>query len=876
MAAIFETILRMSLTGSAVILAVLLARLALKKAPKKISYLLWVVVLLRLLCPLSITVELPFGVDPVAEQFVQTLSETPAALRSSRTERPRTHAEAAAAVNADTRLQGETLARNEDAQTQRARSESTGTPSAPPQTLSWSAVLGCVWLAGAAVMLVHSAVSLSRLKRRLRTAVSLGGNLYEADIETPFVLGIVRPKIYLPANLSEAERTYIILHERLHIRCADHIGKLLAFASLTIHWFNPLVWLAFSLAGQDMEMRCDELVMARTGGSVRADYAQSLLNLSSGRRRFAATPLAFGEGTPKARIKNILKWKKPAVIAGVAAAIVVVGLIIVLACEPAAKERTSLGARSARYRVSECVYQAPTISMLYTPENSPQYMLAEDGRLFRADRGAREAQTDGTLEWSDGALWNEINHLQSADLTPEALQAPFDEFADWQEAQTAKERVAGATDVWRANGEDGQYLLLIQTKTEGLYLMGCGEDRQGEAFVVYLWKLERTEDALPIGRLEQALRDGANDPSVSLFACYALENGFIVGGQSGSRMHFAIYETRGSDYRMTARADMGSESLTSSTIVQTAGLDTSVTVALSSREDLSYVTARAGEFYQQMGVSGCPAMAVFVWPQTLSEGTQADVQFYNAVDERLDAAQSGSGGEQDTSQPPQGLEAVLAALPALYNEKAEWLEDAEESLWGAYYDVNGKRVIKTEDMEAIYGAPIRTDRQQMYPNEYAMVVTYPGGSQASGYCNEAGEIAQVGSLYLLPADGLTVCGLSFGTPWQDVVSQFCCESAEQFDELMYGQKAILLYGTYVHFGNFGFIAFDDSGMLRAIEYHHGGSVVRFCFTDGLLSAVSYQEEEAIRLPYAPAGEEAGAFTAQGDEGLEMLDAFVYG
>lgn len=851
MTAFFETILRTSLAGSAVILAVLLARLALRKAPKKITFLLWAVVLMRLLLP-GISVELPFGTQ-IDTQLVETLSETPVTTRSERVQSPRTHAEAAAIVHADaSAASSENTAQSETPQSAPAAQQQV-------RTRSWLDVLSFVWLLGVLAIAGYSVCSLLALKKRLRTAAPLGEGVYEVDVETPFVLGVLRPKIYLPAALRDAERAYIVLHERLHIKSGDHIVKLVAFAALTLHWFNPLVWLAFSLAGQDMEMRCDEAVMARTRGDVRADYAQSLLNLSAAHRRFAATPLAFGEGTCKARIKNILKWKKPAVIGGVLAAVAVVALIIVLACQPAAKKQAGVSALAGRYRVSECVYQPPTISMYYTPENTPRYMVTSDGRFLRADPHTRETQPDGTWQWRDDALWSQMGWLQSTQAEISALQAPFDEFSDWEEAQSAKELVSDVTDVWRADTEDGRYVLLLQSKKNGLLLMACKENRQEGNFAYYLWKLERVEDALALDRLEQELRDETDDQNLSLFAFYEMENGFVVGGQSGSRMSFAIYETQGDGYRVTAHADMGRGALVSRTITQTAGLETSITIALSYREDLSYVTARAEGFYQSAAAAGCPAMAVFVWPEVLPEGTQADVQFYNAADERMDAPQEGSDAPQPLAQT---MEEVLAALPELYNDKAQWLEGAEDHLGGAYYDVNSKSKIKPEDMEAIYGAPIRKERQQTYPNEYDMIVTYPGGSQASGFCNDAGEISRIGALYLLPADGVTVCGFSFGTPWQDVVSHFLCESAEPFHEVMYDQQAILLYGTYVHFGCCGFIAFDESGSLSAVEYWNEGCRVRFCFTDGLLSAVAYQEEEALRLPYAPAGEETDVLTVE--------------
>lgn len=165
-----------------------------------------------------------------------------------------------------------------------------------------------VWVAGMAVMTAYSAAAYRKLRKKLLIAVPLRENIYIADdIMSPFVVGLFRPKIYLPCNLGEREQEYIILHEQHHIRRLDHLAKALAFLALTVHWFNPLVWLAFVLAGRDMEMSCDEAVIRTLGSDVRADYSASLLTLATGRRIIAGTPLAFGEGDTKGRINNLSK-----------------------------------------------------------------------------------------------------------------------------------------------------------------------------------------------------------------------------------------------------------------------------------------------------------------------------------------------------------------------------------------------------------------------------------------------------------------------------------------------------------------------------------------------------------------------------------------
>ena len=389
MQAIFQTLLNMSLTGGVVIFAVLLARLMLMKAPKKFAYALWVVVLFRLLCPVSFSVELPFQMRMEAPQLTEYLQSAPEMIKTPAVQptAPQTHAEAAAAVKSETGTPAPAVSQQSaPAETQLQAPQKTALP--------WTQVCVYIWLAGAAGMLIYSAASLLRLKQRLKAAAPLRENLYLADVDTPFVLGLVRPKIYLPEGLSEQETEYIVLHERHHIRRGDHIVKLLAFAALALHWFNPLVWLAFSLAGRDMEMSCDEAVMKRTDGTIRADYAQSLLNLSVGHRRFAATPLAFGEGAPKARIKNVLRWKKPAAIGVAVAAVAVVALIVVLAANPKQAKQQALA--GSRLTVVDCVYQSPYLSMYYTPEGAPEYMVTADLQLLQGAEPVVEFAGDGT------------------------------------------------------------------------------------------------------------------------------------------------------------------------------------------------------------------------------------------------------------------------------------------------------------------------------------------------------------------------------------------------------------------------------------------------------------------------------------------------
>ncbi len=318
---LFMQILDMSKTAGIVIAAVMLARLLLRKAPKWISYALWAVVLVRLLCPMSIPapVSIVPEVPSVAEEY--TLADEPISF--------------AGAGVAAYQAMGDALNGGLGVQ-QVPTTERDESGMVRYVTADWGSVWilfgQYVWVLGVAAMAVYSAISYGQLRRRLRVTLPLRENIFIADdIKSPFVIGLAKPKIYLPCGLGEAEREYIILHEQYHIRRLDHIVKALAFLALTLHWFNPLVWAAFVLACRDMEMSCDEAVIGQLGENIRADYSASLLSLATGRRIITGTPLAFGEGDTRGRIKNLANWRKPAfwVIAAAVTACIVLAVCLV-------------------------------------------------------------------------------------------------------------------------------------------------------------------------------------------------------------------------------------------------------------------------------------------------------------------------------------------------------------------------------------------------------------------------------------------------------------------------------------------------------------------------------------------------------------------
>ena len=347
---IFTTVLNMSLTGSVVIGFVLLFRFVLGKAPKAFSYALWAVVLFRLLCPVSFSSALSLlhftGAEVAKEDNVVTSLEYGPILDIYIYAAPGSEPETPPAAVPEPEVSYQPIQIPENTSIPDNRDDFTPTPDAVSQQATaepvrepfYYAVI--IWLVGMGVMLLYNIYSYRKLRRKIVGAVRLRKNIYLADhICTPFVIGVFRPRIYLPSVLDVSERKYIIAHERYHIRRKDHIIKLFAYGALCIHWFNPLVWVAFALSGKDMEMSCDEAVIEKLGPKIRADYSASLLRLATGHRIIAGTPLAFGEGDTKGRVLNMAKWKRPRFWVVLCAAIVCIGVLVACAVNPVEKQQ---------------------------------------------------------------------------------------------------------------------------------------------------------------------------------------------------------------------------------------------------------------------------------------------------------------------------------------------------------------------------------------------------------------------------------------------------------------------------------------------------------------------------------------------------------
>jgi len=530
LAKLFMQVLDMSRAAGIAILAVILARLFLKKAPRTVSYALWAVVLFRLLCPLSI--KAPVSIVPEVTPTAQSyhLADEPISV--------------AGAGSAAYHAAGDAL--DGDLGTQHIPTTETDENGAVRYVTSdwwevWILFGQYVWVAGIAAMLLHSAISYGKIHRKLQIFVPLRGNIYLADdIRSPFVIGLIRPKIYLPCGLEEKEQEHIIRHEQHHIRRFDHIWKALAFLALCIHWFDPLVWLAFILAGKDMEMSCDEAVVREMGSGIRAEYSASLLALATGRRIIAGTPLAFDEGNAKGRIRNLEKWKQPASWAVIAATAACILLAVCLVTDPTG--------RSARTR---------SITGLVT-----EFQTGDDGELTAIVlQTGREEKT--------GILLTEETHLippEGGPGTPEEMRAAFqaalrpdmlieadclrgkkalttDSGARIAAYRASHIRVNGGLERGAAALRDGTRLDVLQNDTwsRRTYRLADGTD------LLQVNKPHGPENAYVVGGTEGF--DSLGKTAQEQVRAYYEQRGLLYDEQEELEKVYALYRELGMDFR---------------------------------------------------------------------------------------------------------------------------------------------------------------------------------------------------------------------------------------------------------------------------------------------------------------------------------------
>ena len=389
----FLKVLNMSISASWLVLAVLVMRFLLKKAPRWIHVALWALVAFRLICPVSF--ESMFSLIPSTQTVPEEIFYLEPPLDSQNTTleivQPRPNGEAM-----DLELD-------------------TSVSVAQTRSVSWA----FIWPAGMAVMVLYAFGSYLRLKRKVDASIDVGNGVYICDyIDTPFILGILSPKIYLPSTMEPDSASHVLAHERAHIARKDHWWKPFGYALLTVYWFNPVLWLAYILLCRDIELACDEKVIRDMAMPEKKAYSEALLSCSVSRRSIAACPLAFGEVGVKERIKTVLSYKKPAFWIVLIAVLALIVTAVCFLTDPVKQEYVT-------YRVEEIVYRNPVLSYYMTEEEAPAFQLTRDNSL-------RVRNADGT--WEDLGEFAEIDLTQ---LNFDTLFWGFEQGQPWQDAYEA-------------------------------------------------------------------------------------------------------------------------------------------------------------------------------------------------------------------------------------------------------------------------------------------------------------------------------------------------------------------------------------------------------------------------------------------------------
>lgn len=449
---VFLKILNMSISACWIVLAVLILRFVLKKAPKWISCVLWGIAGLRLIMPFS---------------FESILSLIPS---------------------------NETI--SPDIMTQTMPSINTGIPPvnntvnpviagafSPEPRMSVNPLeiiitaASFIWLAGIGAMLLYTLISYLRLKRKIGTAVLLRDNIYQSEaVASPFVLGIIKPKIYLPFNIKNGDAENVVAHEMTHISRKDHLWKPLGFLILSLHWFNPLVWVGYVLLSRDIELACDEKVIKEMDTEQRADYSQALLTCSVNRRTIAACPLAFGEVGIKDRVKSVLSYKKPAFWIIAVAVIASIATAVCFLTDPLKQNDI----REGVYRLSKEIYFNGSYSLIPNYENDRIEIKTEGGMHIYHFTGE---------VLSTGALYEEVkpDNENFSDLLNNAQM--------WSDGYNLKDLLKNNQKAWYHKTPDnmGAYPYMLLSQKDGTLFMVFAVFENGAPVTIrYIYELEHT------------------------------------------------------------------------------------------------------------------------------------------------------------------------------------------------------------------------------------------------------------------------------------------------------------------------------------------------------------------------------------------------
>ncbi len=423
----FLKLANMSISASWLVLAILVLRLILKKAPKWVNVLLWGIVAVRLICPFTIesalslipsTQTIPMNIEMAAKPAIDSGVEV---------------------VNS---MVNPIIA-----------ASFTANPATSANPLQiWIPLAAVIWVLGMVLMLLYTAISYCRLNHRIDTAVLYRDNIFQSEnVSSPFVLGIIKPKIYLPFHMNEQDLQHVVAHEQAHILRKDHWWKPLGFLLLTVHWFNPLMWLAYVLLCRDIELACDEKVIKDLDNGQRADYTQALVACSINRHIITACPLAFGEVGVKDRVKSIMNYRKPAFWIIVIAFVACVAVAACFLTNPVEGTTTLM---SGEYYICDMLYShAPYNEENFVP--SDRYFVSSDFQLS-------EKNADG--------LWVSLGTMEAYPLTNKEL------YSYNLEGLHRHYPVKKITDAYILRGENDFFYMVFQTKDGNTYLAYGWED----------------------------------------------------------------------------------------------------------------------------------------------------------------------------------------------------------------------------------------------------------------------------------------------------------------------------------------------------------------------------------------------------------------
>ncbi|MBQ8642792.1 MAG: hypothetical protein IJ480_11320 [Clostridia bacterium] len=397
MTELFIRLCNMSISAGWLVLAAVVLRLFLRKGPRWILPVLWGIVGLRLLLPFS--VESIFSLLPSAETIAPEIVYAA---------EPTIHSGVYALNSVVNPMITETFA---------------PVPGASVNPLQiWLTAGAVLWIIGMTGMLAYAVISWLRLGRKMAESVRLEGNIYESDrTESPFVLGLFRPKVYLPFGLPESVRNYVIAHEQAHIRRKDHWIKPIGFVLLAIHWFNPLIWLAYVLLCRDIELACDERVIRDLDEDSRADYSEALLSCSMNRRSIAACPVAFGEVSVNSRVKYVLHYKKTAFWIIIAAVVVCAVTAVCFLTNPVTEAEPDLSFLNYENAVSTVADRLEVTVIHYPPAEKDEHEY-----FF----GIGAADGADLAEYLDLADWKECRKPQGKLHSPGSVQFVIED--DWR------------------------------------------------------------------------------------------------------------------------------------------------------------------------------------------------------------------------------------------------------------------------------------------------------------------------------------------------------------------------------------------------------------------------------------------------------------